>query len=203
MEVAAFRLFYDNIHDFKTTAMLVESEIRRLGVCDDRIDAVQGMGNRTHRDMWESMKTVSHFNLGTALELMLKLLLFLNNVDFKVIPKRQQHLLSKLHGAIPLKYRMQLEATYQASRHVRQDGYTLISWVNATSSMPSPEHQPLNRDVTTLEGLFEYLDEDVMLSLKRYSWEFVDQGRQRHYLSDISVFVELINRVMRNIHRDL
>jgi len=81
MEIAAFRLLYDNIHDFKTTAMHVDSEIRRLGVRDDGDDAVQGMGGRTHREMWESMKAVSHFNLGTALELMLKLLLFLNNVD--------------------------------------------------------------------------------------------------------------------------
>ena len=40
-----------------------------------------------------------------------------------------------------------------------------------------------------------------MLWLKRYSWESVDEGRPRHYLSDISVFVELINRVMREIDR--
>ena len=26
MEIAAFRLFYDNVHDFKTTAMHVDSE---------------------------------------------------------------------------------------------------------------------------------------------------------------------------------
>ena len=81
MEIAAFRLLYDNIHDFKTTAMYVDSEIRRLGVRDEGDDAVQGMGGRTHREMWESMKAVSHFNLGTALELMLKLLLFLNNME--------------------------------------------------------------------------------------------------------------------------
>ena len=36
---------------------------------------------------------------------------------------------------------------------------------------------------------------------KRYSWEFVGQERWHHYLSDISVFVELIERVMRDIRR--
>ena len=201
MEIAALRLIYDNIHDFKTTAMHVDLEIRRLGVRDDREDAVQGMGGRTHREMWESMKAVSHFNLGTALELMLKLILVLNNVDLNEIPQRERHLLSKLYGAIPPKYQAQLESTYQASRGVLPDGYALIAWVNAASPTLSPELQPVNRDVTTLEGFFEYLDEDVMLRLKRYSWEFVDQGRLRHYLSDISVFVELINRVMRDIDR--
>ena len=41
-----------------------------------------------------------------------------------------------------------------------------------------------------------------MLWQKRYSWELVGKGRWRHYLSDISVFVELIDRVMRDIGRD-
>ena len=72
MERAAYRLFYDNIHDFKTVAMHVESEIKRLGIRSDSDDPVPGMKGRTHCDMWVSMKSVSHFNLGTALELMLK-----------------------------------------------------------------------------------------------------------------------------------
>lgn len=201
MEIAAFRLLYDNIHDFKTTALHVDSEIRRLGIRDDREDAVQGMGGRTHREMWESMKAVSHFNLGTALELMLKLLLYLNNVELNEIPQRQRHLLSKLYGAIPAKYQQQLEYTYQASRSVLPNGYALIAWVNSATPTVSSEVQPANRDIMTLKGFFEYLDEDVMLRLKRYSWEFVDQGRPRHYLSNISVFVEFIVRVMRAINR--
>ena len=201
MEVAAYRLFYDNIHDFKTTAMHVDSQIRRFGIRDDSDDPVPGMGVRTHRDMWESMKAVSHFNLGTALELLLKLLLFLNNVPLKKIPQRQRHLLTKLHGAIPPKCQTQLESTYQASRSVLPDGYSLIAWINTASPTPSTQPHLPNRDITTLTGFFEYLDEDVMLWLKRYSWELVDQERPRHYLSDISVFVELINRVMRRIDR--
>lgn len=40
MEIAVFRLLYDNIQDFKTTAMHVDSEIRRLGVLDDGDDTV-------------------------------------------------------------------------------------------------------------------------------------------------------------------
>ena len=32
MNVSAFRLLYDNIHDFKQTAVLVEAEINRSGI---------------------------------------------------------------------------------------------------------------------------------------------------------------------------
>ena len=76
------------------------------------------MNGRIHRDAWVSMKTVSHFNLATALELMLKLLLFLNNIPLKGIPSKQRHLLSKLYDAVPKKYQSQLESTFQASQSV-------------------------------------------------------------------------------------
>ena len=65
MEVAAYRLFYDNIHNFKTTAVYVESETKRCGIHRDDNDTVSGMEGRMHHDMWLSVKTVSHFNLRT------------------------------------------------------------------------------------------------------------------------------------------
>ncbi len=195
MEVTAYRMLYDSIHDFKTTASHVESEIRRYGIQDNRDDPVPGMGKRTHHDMWVSMKTVSHFNLGIALESMLKLLLFLNNVG---IP--HEHLLVKLHDKLPAKYQTQLEAAYQTSRTSAPGGYKLIAFINTASPSPLPSGPP-NRDISTLLGFFKYFDEDVILWQKRYSWELADTGRWRHYLSDISVFVALINRVMRDIER--
>ena len=195
LEPTAYRLLYDSIHDFKTTAMHVESEIIRHGIRDEGNDAVPGMNGRTHHDMWVSMKTVSHFNLGTALESMLKLLLFLNN-----IPVPHHHFLTKLHDAIPAKYQKQLESTYQASRKVRPDSYELIAFIHTASPTPAPPGPP-NRDISSLKGFFEYFDEDVILWQKRYSWELVGKERWRHYLSDISVFVELINRVMGDIKK--
>ncbi len=195
MEVTAIRLFYDNIHDFKTTALHVESEIKRYGISSDSDDAVPDTGGRTHHDMWVSMKTVSHFNLGTALELMLKLLLSLNN---KPLPNH--HILTKLHDEVPDKYQKQLESTYQASKGVLPDGFELIAFFNAASPTTAPT-PPLNRDISSLRGFFEYFDEDVILWQKRYSWELVEKGKWRHYISDISVFVELINRVMCGIEK--
>ena len=194
MEVTAYRLFYNNIHDFKTTAIHIESEIRNLGIRSDCNDPVPGVEGRTHHDMWVSMKTVSHFNLGTALESMLKLLLFLNNT-----PIPYHHILTELHDAIPEKRQKQLESTYQASKGVLPDGYELIAFINTASPTPTP--RPPNRDISSLRGFFEYLDEEVILWQKRYSWELVGKGCWRHYISDISVFVELINRVMRDIKK--
>ena len=195
MEVTAYRLLYDNIHDFKTTASHIETEIRRHGIRDNSDDPVPEMHGRTHHDMWVSMKSVSHFNLGIALELMLKLLLYLNNV---AIP--HDHLLVKLHDRLPAKRQAQLEAAYQASRASVRAGYDLIAFINVASPTSQPSRPP-NRDTSTLRGFFEYFDEDVILWQKRYSWELVDSGRCRHYLSDISVFVALINRVMADVER--
>ena len=197
MEVAAHRLLYDNIHDFKTTAFHVESEIRRHGIDDSKGDAaVPGMNDRTHHDMWVSMKTVSHFNLGSALELMLKLLLFHNN-----IPIPRAHFLTKLYDDLPAKDQRCLEATYQASTSVLPDGYKLIAFIN-TASPTIPPLGPPNREISSLREFFEYFDEDVILWQKRYSWELVENGICRHYISDISVFVELITRVMVKIKRE-
>ena len=196
MELAAYRLLYDNVHDFKVTAMQVESEIGRHGIRSNGTDAVPGMNDRTHHDVWVSMKTVSHFNLGTALESMLKLILFLNNI---AIPR--EHFLSRLHDAIPATYQKQLESTYQASRSLLPGGYKLIAFINMESPAPAPPLGPPNRDISSLRGFFKYFDDDVILWQKRYSWELVGQRRWRHYISDISVFVELINRVMRDIRR--
>ena len=195
METSAYRLLYDNIHDFKTTAVYVEAEIRRHNIRSVGNEAVQGMRGRQHHEMWASMKTVSHFNLGIALELMLKLILFLNKVD---IP--QHHHLARLYDGIPPQFQKRLDSTFQDSRRVLPGGFELEAFVNVAEPKPLAAGPP-DRDVRNLRGFLEYFDEDLMLHQKRYSYELVDKGTWRHYLSDISVFVELINRVMKDIER--
>lgn len=69
------------------------------------------------------------------------------------------------------------------------------------SMLRSCDRRKCRSDLSNLKGFFEYFDEDVMLWKKRYSWELVEKQRGRQYLSDISVFVEFINRVMRDIER--
>ena len=132
---------------------------------------------------------------------MLKLILFLNDISLEGIPKGQRHLLTKLHDAIPETYQDQLESTFQASSNVLPHGWQLIAFINTATPAHACGSRPENRNISCLRGFFEYLDEDALLWQKRYSWELVEKGRWRHYLSDISVFVEIINRVMRDIER--
>ena len=146
MEVTAYRMLYDNIHDFKTTARHVESEIQRHGIRHDNHGPVTATHGRNHHDIWVSMKTVSHFNLGIALESMLKLLLFLNNV---AIPR--DHFLVKLHDKLPAKRQKRLEEAYHASIASASGGYSLIAFIN-TASPASPPSGPPNRDISTLRG---------------------------------------------------
>ena len=116
--------------------MLVESEIRRHGIRYDSHDAVAGMDGRKHHDVWVSMKAVSHFNLGTALELMLKLLADRNNVPLDNFKPWQRHRLGLLHDAIAEQCWKQLESTYRKSR--RESGLPELVMFNNPATPPPP-----------------------------------------------------------------
>ena len=130
----------------------------------------------------------------------LKLLLSLKKVPPKKVPKSQRHRLTMLYDAIPHPYQKQLESTYRASRRV-SGNYELFMFKNTTSATEAPLPPPPTRNINSLRGFFEYLGKDVIMWQKRYSWEHVEDGRWRYYLGNISVFVELIDRVMRDIPR--
>ena len=140
--------------------------------------------------MWVSMKAVSHFNLGTSLELMLKLMLVRSR---RTAPNH--HELAKLYEALSENDREQLESKYRISR--RQSNNFALLMFNSPDSEPPPD----TRNIGRLKGFFEYLDHDVMISKKRYSWEQARDEDWRYYLDDITVFVELIEKVMSDIPR--
>ena len=201
MENTAYRLLYDNVHDFKAAAISVEAEIKRLNIRYDSDEVVPGMEGRTHHQTWVSMKTVSHFNLGTALELMLKLLLVLNEVPLENFRDHEGHLLAKLYNAIPNTHR-HLESIYRESRRIHAKGFELLMFVNTAQQMAELKPEWRSEKISSLKGFFEYLDQDVMHWKKRYSWEPRAQSRWRHYLGDISVPVECIDRAMSDIPRE-
>ena len=189
MTIDAFRHLTDNIQDFKTTAILVESEIGRLGLSCNSKDVVDGTNGRLHRDMWTSMKTASHFNIEIALELTFKLILRMNEI---VVPTGHKgHRLSYLFDGMPAMCRQNLEDIYQKFRKAPEE---LVGMASANSQTP-PSLPAV--DLSSLRGFLEYLDDYVRLWEKRYSWELVDKGDWRHYLLDISVLAELINDVLR------
>ena len=139
------------------------------------------------------MKSVSHFNLGIALELLLKLLYSINGE-----PIPQGHKLTALQHDLPPLVGQRLESTFQDSQRRFPDGLKRIALLTNPPPEPPP---PENRDLSTRRDFFEYFDEDVKLSLMRYSWEFIEKREWRQYLGDLSLFIEVINKVVTNIGR--
>ena len=197
MEVTAYRMLYDNIQDFKTTARHVETEIQRHGIRHNRHDG--GLRNeRTHppRHVGLDEDRLSSSISEVALESMLKLLLFLNEV---AIP--HDHRLVQLHERLPAKRQAQLEAAYHASRAIRpgrlrphrfqQHG---LSNVTRDLDHPTGTFRPCGVSSSTSTRMWS-----SGRSATRGNWSTVVVGD--HYLSDISVFVSLINRVMADIQR--
>ncbi len=193
---AAYNLLYDNIHDFKTAALHVEEEIARHGIRHDRDDAVPGMGDRTHRDMWISMKTVSHFNIGIALELMLKLLLY---GDRKKPPNT--HSLKNLYLELPDRFQIHMDSLYSEVFSQYFVGFELIAFGHTASGTRPPSDLLTERNMRCLEGLFDYFDQDIIVWQKRYSWEMIGEEKWLHYISDIKLVIDFINRVMRTVSR--
>ena len=196
MKLSAYVMLCDNIQDFTDAAVRIESEIRRYGVLHDSDDVVPETNSRKHVDMWASIKTVSHFNLGIALELLLKLLLFLSDVD--PIPEGHEgHLLVNLHDKLPTELKKRLESTYQGSKRDRApDGLKMVAY--GRDKPGEPESVP---NLWTLRKAFNYFDSDALLWQKRYTWEHVNKEVRRHYVFDISAFVTFIRRVMRDIDK--
>ena len=202
LEFDAYRLLYDNISDFSAAAVYAESEINHLGLNYESNEAVPSMEGRTHHEVWVSLKTVSHFNLGVALELMLKLLLFRSGISHTTIPVNERHSLTRLYDELPPQCKEQLEVTLREVKRELPNSFQRLALVNKASPNEEPPPEPPYRDYRNLRGFFEYLDKDVLVSQKRYSWERVRDRHWRHYLGDIAPFVEFINRVMRDVPRD-
>lgn len=180
-----------NIFDFTNTALWVEKEIESHRASDNKFALTMTVDGRTPGAKWASMKTVSHFNLGIALELMLKFLLLRNGEDYD-----RTHPLTKHYKKLKPAVQQQLESTYQDT--LRGRGHDCVALIR----QPPTNQPPLeNRPMTSLMEIFEYFDEDVELSLKRYEWGHDKQGSWRHYLNDLSPFIEFIRVVMWNTER--
>ena len=167
---ARYAFLCSNINHFKQTAVFVENAI-----------AKEDFG--PHDVM--SMKAVSHFNLGTALELMFKLTLIFNGCRF---PKT--HLLADLYDSLPKKEKERLEHLHDKSHGTGK--YTLVAMIYSENR---PEAPP-NRDISTLKGTLQYFDQDMKLWRMRYSWEEVAKRKWRHHLDDISPYVRFIDENM-------
>ena len=164
-------------NDFTTATDLVEQDAVRRGFHPKKKETVLD---------WLSLKTVSHFNLGTALELMLKLLLLRYGQGYK-----DRHGLIGLYLAIPKKIQKSLGETFQGSIEGITCSYIAVREKNAQ------QRRLKNRPISTIRDILEYFDKDMKIDQKRYTWEPAQKRQWRHFIDDPSVFVVFIRRVLK------
>ena len=114
----------------------------------------------------------------------------------------QSHELTTLHADLPPSVQEQLEATCQDNKQGLPGGYELIAFFTTRPSAPPPKMPPsLIGACSSFNNFFEYVDEDVKRSVKRYSYELVEPHQWRHGRSDLTLLMELIKHVLGNIER--
>lgn len=175
-------LLLQNIIDFKEVAVEVE---KRLATSPfTRLDK-----------QWMSMKAVSHFNLGIALELLLKFLLLSNSKEFK----KRGHTLVALHDLLPPRIAKQLEDTYQKCFQ-RSGGFKMAATITIDKGKMPPKLR--NRDISTIRGILEYFDRDRLYAERRYAYEDLERGKWLHFIDDISAFTLLVETVTGEVIDD-
>lgn len=161
---------------FAQAAWLIEREIKQLNVNPTDRTRVGGTGWPAH-EVWESLKTVSHFNVGISLELRLKCILAIKlNYD-----PPQHHQLSDLYDQLPKTVCIQLDKLFEQAQG--EEEISINAFVN-TTNLEKPEGPP-NRDLRNLKGFCIYFDKDMKLSTKRYTWEVLSKVEWRHYLVNL------------------
>ncbi len=175
---------------FRQSAWLIEQEIVRLKVTDGDLSPVGGASGWPSHSVWESLKTASHFNLATALELRLKCLLHLDGIE---PPQgRDGHRLAGLHdlfGAHGSATEAELERLFgqAAARHP----FTLVAFLSTDG--PAVPEGPGERQLRTLADFLAYMDEDAELWRKRYAWERAADAQWQHYIDDLSAFFAFLD----------
>ena len=194
MVITAVILLRENINDFTNAALHMEREIQSLALKPNDNRPVPTRPEVKFSDLWLSKKSVSLFNLGIALELMLKLVLVLNDK-----PKTNEHSLTRLYDRLPHKAQSELERVYNEYLHESLDVGRLIYMRVSASEKPEKKQPPVTPDISTLRNFFDYFDAHASLYKKRYAWEDVAKETWNYYIDDISLFVRLIDTALMSI----
>lgn len=179
---------------FLQSAGLIENEIRRLSVRQGDLSPIGGSTGWPSHSVWESLKTVSHFNLAISLELRLKCLLHLHGIA--PVTGRDGHLLAKLYDRIFESRRDTVEKLESLfCQAIRNNPFELVAFLSTDS--PAIPERPCDRELNGLRDFLVYMDEDVELWKKRYSWEMVAEKRWRHYVDNLDAFWEFLDATER------
>ena len=172
---------------FLEAAYFAERRIRDLKASSGTHAPLYGDKGWPSHDVWESLKTVSHFNLQTALELGLKA--FLGSIN---APFPNTHFLKGLYAVTPAKDAKKLNSLFLEA--LKDQTIELKAFMHADKSSPPPK-RPKNVRLNNLREFLEYFDKDVALWKKRYAWEEVSKKRWMHYIDDLGVFIGFFNKL--------
>ena len=175
---------------FRQCAWLIEHEIGRLGARRGDLSPVGGSAGWPSHSVWESLKTASHFNLAIALELRLKCLLHLH--DIQPLQGREGHCLAGLYQQFGSRRSFagtRLEELFGIA--VADRPCTLVAFLSTDT--PDMPEGPADRELRTLKDVLAYMDEDAELWRKRYSWESAADRQWRHYMDDLGAFFRFLD----------
>ncbi len=148
--------------------------------------------------VWEALKGASHFNVSVSLELALKSLLILNELEWPKGPKghRYEVLYDKLKEKRP-EMAASAEQCYDRAKSeaMHVDFVQLVTVEILPGSEPQELRVPDTPD--SLREFFSYLNDEVEIQVIRYSFENVGLGEApRHYLLDLGVVLSLVRELL-------
>lgn len=185
MNGSEYRMLVGDARAFSEAAWLVESEIQRLGASPEHDGPIGGGSTGwPSQTVWEALKTASHFNMGVAFELRLKWLLRLRGIKWP--SGKGGHMLAKLYELLAPEIAGKLADLFRET--TGGSAITLRAFIHS-SSLPK---RPADLTLNTVQEFFEYMDGDMALWEKRYSWERVANQAWRHYLDDLRPFLEFL-----------
>ncbi|MCY3625957.1 MAG: hypothetical protein OXH71_05935 [Candidatus Dadabacteria bacterium] len=170
---------------FLEATFFIEERIRELKVEDGNQNRIGGSTGWRIHNVWESLKTASHFNFGIALELRLKCILELCGLHKE--GRAASHNLEKIYSLIPDEISRELEDLY--AHEMKNRSLKLKAFMRSESE---PTDTPSNNDLKNLKDLCIYFDKDVKLWLKRYSWEELLNKTWVHYIEDLSPLMDFV-----------
>ena len=184
-----FRKIVGDAKAFRDAAWLVECRIQQLQTQDGDTRRIGGSKGWRSHDVWESLKTVSHFNLFNAFELGLKCLLEVQGIS--PIRGREGHLLAVLYDSLPDEIARKLDDMFR--KEIMQRPFVLKAV--ARTDTPRRPDSPRSRPLRTLRDFCAYFDEDAKLWMKRYSWEDLTSGQYVHYLDKLDALLAFLEQM--------
>ena len=177
---------------FRQSSGIIEDEIRRLNARPGDLTPIGSSTGWPSHSVWESLKTVSHFNLVISLELRLKCFLHLHGIT--PVSGRDGHLLANLYDQLDGQcdtrdIREQLEELFRRAKEA--NAFNLVAFLSSDS--PDVPESPRDRKLNTLRDCLVYMDEDMELWRKRYSWEMASEKQWRHYMDNLDAFLVFLD----------